>query len=205
MRGKTGRRPVGKASHGLLRVTGGLILPLASLSLLSSLAACAETPPSTTRATEATPAPPTPHSSGGLLVYTDDGTNTTDVCHLISAERVGEIVGVAGVAARENRASGNANAVGACDYTAAGLELRLLVIARDPTLTPAEYASGATYGKGRAIDGLGEAAALAEYDDGMAVLVVVHDRLALTLTGTADHAARLPQVAKELLPGLAAL
>ncbi|WP_440069484.1 hypothetical protein [Streptosporangium sp. OZ121] len=145
-----------------------------------------------------------PHPSGGI-VYLDDGTNAMEVCGLVSSERVGDIFGVFGVEAGEITLPDNGNHVGTCDYTTGTFTLRLSLHARDITLTAAEFVKGATYGKGQPIDGLGEAAALVKFDDGVGRLVMVQDELTLVLAGANENADDFAEVAKEALPRLASL
>nr|PZN48012.1 MAG: hypothetical protein DIU60_00920 [Actinomycetota bacterium] len=82
--------------------------------------------------------------------------------------------------------------MGSCDYRPGSFRLRLSIHVRDPMLSPAEFVEQATQGRGRAIDGLGDIAALATLDDGFATLMVAHDILLLTLTGTAAYAHGFP-------------
>lgn len=172
--------------------------------LLIMVAGCAESPvANTVVGTEESVAPLlTPHPSGGI-VYLDDGTNAVEVCGLVSPERVGEVFSVSGVEAHETMLPDNGNHVGTCDYTTGTFSLNLSVRARDITLTAAEFVKGATYGKGQPIDGLGEAAALVKFDDGVGQLVVVQDELILVLAGANENADDFAEVAKEALPRLA--
>jgi hypothetical protein len=169
-------------------------------------AGCAEPPGAdTVVGTEAAITPLfSPHPDGGL-VYLDDGTNAVEVCRLVSPERIGELFGVPGVEARESTMPHNGSHIGTCDYTTGAFTLNLSVRARDATLTAAEFVRGATQGKGRTIDGLGDAAALAEFDDGVGQLVVVQDELTLVLTSADENADAFTEIAEEALPRLSSL
>lgn len=138
----------------------------------------------------------------GHLVYRDSGTNVVEVCGLVPARRVGELLGRSGVSARENGRPSDGNHVGTCEYTAADVTLSLSVHAADPTMSAEEFVKGVTEGKGQPIQGLGDAAALVTYDDGYARLAAVQKELLLLLTGTGEHADDFPKIAEEALSGL---
>jgi hypothetical protein len=165
-------------------------------------AGCAQAPADTGAGTEPSIAP---HVSGDGLVYRDTGSNVVEVCALVPAKRIGDLFGLTGVEARGSMRPSDGNHVGTCDYTTATFTLSLSVRAADLTLAAEEFVKGATGGRGRPVRGLGDAAALAEYDDGYATLVAVQGELALLLTGAAEHADDFIKVAEEALPGLASL
>jgi hypothetical protein len=154
------------------------------------------------------PAAARPEPSPPLGAVTEMASGP-DVCSLVSAERVGEIYGVSGV--RSAAVTDPANWLGACDYTLPGFTVRVAAYAKDPTASAAEWVEGATYGKGTAIEGLGEAAAVARYDGsdpklsdltGYGHLAAVEDEVLLLINGPHEAVDRFEEVAREILPHL---
>ncbi len=192
-------------------VTGMSRTLLGFVALLMMAAGCAKPPVTDTAAgtgtsigPESSIPPLSPHPPGGV-VFQDDGKTVVEACGLVSAERIGEVFGVSEVQARESMRPVDGNHVGTCDYTTGTFALNLSVRMSDPTLSAAEFVKGATYGKGQMIDGLGSAAALAKFDDGVGQLVVVQDQLLLLLTGANEITHGFVEVGKEALPGLQSL
>lgn len=180
----------------------GMSRAVFSLLTLLITAGCAQTSAADPAAEPA--ASRTPHADD-LLVYRDTDARAVEVCGLVPAQRIGELLGRSGVEARESGRPDTANQVGACTYTAADVTLNLAVHMTDPTLPAEEFATLATEGRGRPIRGLGDAAALATYDDGYTKLVAVRGDRVLLLTGTGADADAFTEIAEEALPGLASL
>lgn len=200
-------------TNGFRDIVSGMSRTVPCLAaLLLMVAGCAQQPAADTVTEAKSSATPLPtRAPDGSIIIRDTGTGITPVCGLVSPQRIGEIFGITGVEARESGMPENGNHVGTCEYTAESFRLTLAIHARDITLSPAEFVQGATYEKGRTIDGLGDAAALATFDDsipeldGFARLVVAQDILTLILTGPGENADGFPEVAREALPGVASL
>ncbi|WP_285777751.1 hypothetical protein [Microtetraspora sp. NBRC 13810] len=156
---------------------------LGALSVLAAATGCAQ---------------PTAGESAVPLSWTQ---YTTDPCRLVPVERMGDLLGLPGVRAQV-RTSQRGSELGACAYTSGTVELTVEVHERDPSLTPDEYVKAGTYHQGRALQGLGDAAAVARLDQGWGQLVLVKNDIALFLAGDTEITDGLAKVAGEAVHAL---
>ncbi|GAA2206912.1 hypothetical protein GCM10009850_023700 [Nonomuraea monospora] len=173
---------------------------------------CAQPTAHTTTAQTVTQTSPPPSGPPGIVV-TDDGTGP-DVCSLISTERMGDIYGTPGVTTQPPVALRGSQLSG-CVYMIGALTVDVGLYALDPSMdSPARMADEYTYRKGTPIADLGDAAAVATYDDsdpklaalaGSGRLVAIDHDAILVIDGPEAAVERFEEVAREMWPRVGAL
>ncbi|TYB59520.1 hypothetical protein FXF51_34175 [Nonomuraea sp. PA05] len=185
------------------------------LAVLTATGCAQPTAHTTTSQTSPQSSPQTGAPSAGPpgFTVTDDGTGL-DVCSLISAERMGDIYGASGVTATSAEPL-RGSQLGGCVYTLGGLTVDVGLYPLDPTINgAAQMAEEFTYGKGTPIADLGDAAAVATYDDsdpkladlaGSGRLVAVDHDAILVIDGPEAAVEHFEEVAREMWPRIGSL